>query len=104
MVDNDGSYTYSDIVTITVPLTTSRVAMYPNPAVHEVNVTITTAVDGKVKWQLVDNAGRILAHNSIAAKRGSNNVVINVNRLSSGTYFLMVSGADIDQKIKLEKL
>ena len=104
MVDNDGSYTYSDVVMITVPLTTSRVAMYPNPAAHEVNVTITTATDGKIKWQLVDNAGRIVAHNSIAAKRGSNTVVINLNRLSTGTYFLVVSGADIDQKIKLEKL
>jgi len=104
MIDMDESFTYSDIVTITLPLTTSRVALYPNPAAHEVNVTITTAVDGKVKWQLIDNAGRIVAHNSLAAKRGNNNVVINLNRLSSGTYFLVVSGADIDQKIKLEKM
>jgi len=64
----------------------------------------TAAIDGKVKWQLIDNAGRIVAHNSIAAKRGNNNVVINLNRLSTGTYFLIVSGANIDQKIKLEKL
>jgi len=31
-------------------------------------------------------------------------VVINLNRLSSGTYFLVVSGTGIDQRIKLEKL
>jgi glucose/arabinose dehydrogenase len=104
MVDNDGSYTFSDIVTITLPVTTSRVSLYPNPAAHEVNVNITAAIDGKIKWQIIDNAGRILAHNSIVAKRGNNNVVINLNRLSSGTYFLIVSGAEIDQKIKLEKL
>ncbi len=104
MMDRDGSYTFSDIVTITLPVVTSKVALFPNPAAHEVNVTITTAVDGKVKWQLIDNAGRVLVHNSIAAKKGNNNVVINLNRLSSGTYFLIVSGADIDQKVKLEKL
>jgi glucose/arabinose dehydrogenase len=104
IVDIDGSYTYSDIVTITLPLVTSKVALFPNPAAHEVNVTITTTVDGKVKWQLIDHAGRIVAHNSIGVKRGNNNVVISLNRLSSGTYFLIVSGADIDQKIKLEKL
>jgi hypothetical protein len=104
IVDNDGSYTYSDIVTITLPFITSKVALFPNPAAHEVNVTITTAVDGKVKWQLIDNAGRIVNHNSIAAKKGNNNIVINLNRLSTGTYFLIVSGADIDQKVKLEKL
>jgi hypothetical protein len=103
-MDNDASYVYSDIVTITLPIVTSRLALYPNPASHEVNVTITTAVDGKIKWQLIDNAGRIVAHNSIAAKKGNNNVVINLNRLSTGTYFLIVSGRDIDQKIKLEKL
>jgi hypothetical protein len=78
--------------------------LYPNPAAHEVNVAITTTTDGKIKWQLIDNAGRIVAHNSIAAKRGNNNVVINLNRLSSGTYFLIVSGTGIDQRIKLEKL
>jgi PQQ-dependent dehydrogenase (s-GDH family) len=104
MVDNDGSYTYSDIVTITLPLITSKVSLFPNPAAREVNVTITTAIDGKVKWQLIDNAGRILNHSSIAAKKGNNNIVINLNRLSTGTYFLIVSGADIDQKVKLEKL
>jgi glucose/arabinose dehydrogenase len=104
IVDNDGSYTYSDIVTITLPFITSKVALFPNPAAHEVNVTITTAVDGKVKWQLIDNAGRIVNHSSIAAKKGNNNIVINLNRLSTGTYFLIVSGADIDQKVKLEKL
>ena len=104
VVDIDGSYTYSDIVTITLPFITSRVALFPNPAAHEVNVTITTAIDGKVKWQLIDNAGRIVIHNSIAAKKGNNNIVINLNRLSTGTYFLIVSGSDIDQKVKLEKL
>jgi hypothetical protein len=104
VMDNDGSYTYSDIVTITLPLVTSRVSLFPNPASHEVNVTITTAVDGKVKWQLIDNSGRIITRNSIAAKKGNNSIVINLNRLSTGTYFLIVSGADIDQKVKLEKL
>jgi glucose/arabinose dehydrogenase len=104
IVDQDEAYEYSDIVTITLPLTTSRVALYPNPASHEVNVTITTAIDGKVRWQLIDHAGRIVAHNTMAAKKGNNNLVINLNRLSTGTYFLIVSGADIDQKVKLEKL
>jgi hypothetical protein len=104
MVDKDGSYTFSDIVTITLPVTTSRVSLYPNPAAHEVNVTITTAIDGKIKWQLIDNTGRTVSQSSVVVKRGNNNVVINLNRLSSGTYFLIVSGADIDQKVKLEKL
>ena len=104
VVDNDGSYNYSDVVTITLPFVTSKVALFPNPASHVVNVTITTEIDGKVKWQLVDNAGRIVNHNSIVAKKGNNNIMINLNRLSSGTYFLIVTGADIDQKVKLEKL
>lgn len=104
MVDSDDAYKYSNVVTITLPDVTSRVALFPNPASHEVNVTITTAIDGKVKWQLIDNAGRIVSHSSIAAKKGNNNLVINLNRLSTGTYFLIVSGADIDQKVKLEKL
>jgi hypothetical protein len=104
MVDNDASYTYSDIVTITLPFITSKVSLFPNPAAREVNVTITSAVDGKVKWQLIDNAGRILNHNSLVAKKGNNNIMINLNRLSAGTYFLIVTGGDIDQKVKLEKL
>lgn len=104
MVDNDGAYTYSDIVTITLQYMTSRATLFPNPASHEVTVSIIAVVDGKIKWNLIDNTGRIVAHSSLLAKKGNNNVVINLNNLAKGTYYLSVSGAGIDQKLKLEKL
>jgi glucose/arabinose dehydrogenase len=104
MVDRDGAYTYSKVVIISLPYLTGNVSVFPNPASKEVKVTITTPVEGKAKWSLIDNTGRVVIQNSASLKKGSNILPINIGMLSAGTYYLSVSGAGIDQKVKLEKL
>ncbi len=104
MMDIDGAFTYSHVVTISLPFTTGKVTLFPNPAFNEVKVTITTPADGKIRWNLIDNAGRVVIQNSVELRKGNNNVSINITKLSTGFYYLSVTGAGIDQKVKLEKL
>jgi hypothetical protein len=104
MIDKDGSFTYSDVVTITLPSVTGKISVFPNPARKEIKVTVAVPADGKVKWNITDNTGRIVLQNSISLKKGNNSTQINVSNLSGGIYYLNMSGAGINQKIKFEKL
>ena len=104
MVDKDGSYTYSDVVTITLPSVTGNISVFPNPARKEIKVTVAVPADGKVQWNITDNTGRVVLQNSVALKKGNNNTSINVSNLSGGIYYLNMSGAGINQKVKFEKL
>ena len=105
MTDQDGSFKYSGIVSVTITYITGKVTVAPNPVINDVKVNVSSAEDGKVQWKLIDNAGRVLFQNSTHVKKGiANSITISMDKLASGSYFLSVSGAGIDQKIKLQKL
>jgi glucose/arabinose dehydrogenase len=104
IMDKDGAFNYSKVITISLPFITGKVTVFPNPAFNKVNVSIVAPVDGKVKWNLIDNAGRVVIQNSAGLRKGDNNLDINIGNLSTGFYYLSVVGAEIDQKVKLEKL
>jgi trimeric autotransporter adhesin len=104
MVDIDGAFTYSQVVAISLADITGRVSVFPNPASQKVTVSINAPVSGKVNWKLTDNTGRIVLQNTDMLRQGNNNLQIDVNRLTGGVYYLSISGAGIDQKVKLQKL
>lgn len=104
MVDTDGQYKYSQVVTIYLADITGRIVISPNPAKQETKVMITASQSGRAKWKLVDNSGRVVMQDAIHLSRGSNNFTINLNSLSGGLYYLNISGAGIDQNVKLQKL
>ncbi|MEP7377571.1 MAG: PQQ-dependent sugar dehydrogenase [Chitinophagaceae bacterium] len=103
MVDADGKYTYSNVVTIYLSDITG-LSVSPNPTSGETKMTINAAVDGRVQWKLRDNNGKVVMQNTIGVTKGNNNVTINISRLSIGLYYLHVEGAGVDQHIKLQKL
>jgi len=105
MIDIDGTYKYSNIVSISLPLTTGKLTISPNPVINEVKVTIASPADGRAQWKLMDNVGRIILKGSENVKKGAgNNFTINMNKLSAGTYYLSVTGAGNDQEVKIQKL
>jgi PQQ-dependent dehydrogenase (s-GDH family) len=105
LVDIDGTYKYSNVVSVSMPLITGKLTISPNPVISDMKVTLTSIADGKVQWKLVDNVGRIIMKGTEQVKKGNgNNFTINMNRLPAGTYSLNVMGAGIDQKVKLQKL
>jgi len=104
MVDGDGGYKYSNVVTITLPYVTGRINVFPNPASKEVNVTVAAPADGNVNWQLLDNTGRVILHNNTQMRKGNNNFSIRLTNIAVGIYYLKISGAGVDQQVKLQKL
>jgi hypothetical protein len=104
MIDIDGSSKYSNIVAITRWDRAARLLVSPNPTFGTAKVIIASTVSGDAKWRLTDNNGRIVQQNSIQLTAGSNDLMLNLNRLPAGVYYLNVSGAGIEQKTKLQKL
>jgi glucose/arabinose dehydrogenase len=105
IVDIDGNFKYSGIITISLADITGKLSVSPNPVVNEAKVNISSPADGRIQWKLIDNTGRIILQNSEHVKRGNGNrFTINMNKLSIGSYYLSVSGTGIDQKVKLQKL
>lgn len=104
MVDIGGEYTYSSIVTIYLADITNNIIVSPNPTMGETRVSISSTLNGKAQWKLMDNSGRIVMQNTIHLKKGNNNMMINLQSLSGGLYYLHISGAGIDRNVKLQKL
>ena len=105
MVDIDGRFEYSNIISVSFPLITGKLSIAPNPVLTEVKVTIASEADGRVQWKLTDNVGRVIQKGSEYVRKGAvNNFTINMNKLPAGTYNLNVTGAGIDQNEKIQKL
>jgi len=102
--DINGQFVYSKLVSVSLAYITGAAKVFPNPAADKINVTLGAVSDGQVIWKLSDNAGRTVLQNTAQAKQGRNNFVINTSKLSSGIYYLKVSGAGVDQIIKIQKL
>ena len=106
MIDRDGTFKYSSIIFITLSDITGRITIIPNPVVSgsDVKVNMVAPVDGTVQWKLIDNNGRTLLQNKLHVRKGNNNLTIKIDRLPAGIYYLNISGAGLDEKVKLQKL
>lgn len=99
MVDNDGSFTYSQTVAIklngnnTLPL-----AIYPNPVKATMFVQLSTIKADKLTLQVADINGKILLQHIAQVNTGNVSLSINVSALAKGSYVLLVKGDGIIQQ------
>jgi hypothetical protein len=66
--------------------------------------SILSPADGKADWSVIDNAGRIILKGNTLIKKGNNQLVVNVNNLAAGAYYLHIAGNSIECKTKFQKL
>lgn len=66
-------------------------ALFPNPAIDE--VTIVTNIAGNGQLTVFDLSGRIVSQLPINA--GSNNVLLNVDHMSSGSYIIQMTSESV---------
>lgn len=106
MVDNEGNYTYSNVITISVDVKGISVSVvYPNPFSKRVQVKLDcTRPSEEVTIRVIDNAGAVVRTQVEKLGKGENNIVIqNVAELPSGVYYLEVIGDHRSMKTKLMK-
>ena len=105
IVDKDGNYSYSKVLTIGVEAKgLSLMVVYPNPFSKRVQIKIDCDKDEEVTIRLVDGAGNVARSQVANLQKGENRMGINnVDDLHPGFYFLEVIGKDRQQRIKLMK-
>lgn len=94
-VDSNGEFTYSEVRKVRIEYKhLKNVKVYPNPAVFDANVVITSDKDFAANISVVSAAGMIHRTYTRNVKQGFNKFNFNVERLSSGNYFVILESKD----------
>jgi trimeric autotransporter adhesin len=104
MMNKDGSYNYSSVVAINLSNLITSLSVIPNPVKDEAVLSITSVIDQKAKWQLIDKTGRTIMSQSFGLYKGSNNININLGNIASGIYLIKISGTQINVTQKMQKM
>jgi len=72
MVDADGRFTYSNIVTVQVKSAGNAVDVFPNPVVQVMQLKITSLKNETVQLQLINAMGMQVASKQIHLSQGLN--------------------------------
>ncbi len=101
-VDKDGRYTYSDVITLRIPLNI-QFSVYPNPATNFVKLQLHNVVTEPIKVMIADRAGHLISTQSYTANAGL--ISIPVYQLTNGTYFIkaIVNGEAFTEKLVVLK-
>lgn len=100
----DGTITYSKVIAIindTKGLLITSV--FPNPASNTATITLSAARSGMADIQLYDISGTVVYRRRSAIAEGTNNLPIELGKLSAGVYHLAVQSADSKAVYRLVK-
>lgn len=104
MMNQDGSFSYTTIVKITLTDIAGRLSVYPNPASSVANVSFNAGKAGAASWKLINKSGATVLQGSVNLKAGKNLIPLNIQHLAAGTYHFVFTGADINKNINIQKL
>ncbi len=92
MVDKDGSFTNSKVVSVILPSTYNLqpITLSPNPANEAVTVKISSYKKEKAVLQIVNAVGQAVKQLSIALQMGENKTTVPISNLANGSYTLQV--------------
>ncbi|MBN8668356.1 MAG: T9SS type A sorting domain-containing protein [Chitinophagales bacterium] len=94
-VDIDGTFTYSNVVTIKVNATVIKASTYPNPFTNGVQVDIKAETNQSVIINLYDLNGKVVKQLNAELRKGSNSVAVNdLKNIPAGMYLLDITSRE----------
>jgi len=94
-VDLHHGITYSRIIRIIRPVTSKLTATFENPVQDILRVKLETNEPGMAQVRVVDVSGKTMLTESIRLQKGTNQYQRSLNKLSSGTYYLVITRDDV---------
>ncbi len=92
-VDKNGSFSYSNIISISYKSNENEITVFPNPTKNEISIT---GIITNSNLQILDNTGKII-HIKNNIKNGEK---VNVSSLPKGHYFIKIVDAKNNKSIK----
>lgn len=107
-IDYDGSYTYSNTVTVNVNFSPSVFSLdqnYPNPFNPSTVINYALQTDSRVKIVVYNTIGQVVKElvNSVQSA-GSHDVKFDAGNLSSGIYFYSIEASPVDGSAKFNSV
>ena len=87
--------------TVDAELGQTNVRVFPNPASEVANVDITSERAGQATVRLLGVDGRVLTHQTLELRPGTNRTTLATDQLPAGIYLVQVSGAELVSTVKL---
>lgn len=103
MEDNDGRFTYSNILAIKLSGFNTKLTVYPNPAHNTASILFNSIAVNKYSINITDITGRSIKHVEGVSTIGTNTIGIDVRSLSKGTYVIKMNNENGRQSIKFNK-
>lgn len=72
-----------------------------NPIINTINLTIKSASIDKIRWQLMDNNGRVVRTGYYNVSAGTTAINENTGNLAPGNYLMQLDGKYLQQTIKI---
>lgn len=106
IVDNNGNYTYSKTIMVTVDVKgISVMIVYPNPFSKRVQIRVNCDKAEKVAINIINSNGVLMSSQAAQTQIGDNNIVINkVDALPGGVYYIEVVSSTRSLKTRVVKL
>ncbi|MBS4063529.1 MAG: PQQ-dependent sugar dehydrogenase [Chitinophagaceae bacterium] len=99
-----GTGRYTNTISVNFVVTTVvSVNLQPNPVISKTNLLIDAVADEMVQLKIVDNAGRIIKLMNVILVKGKNTILLDVNTLNTGLYYIHINGKSINEQTKLIK-
>ena len=89
MIDADGKFKNSAIVSVKLNNNLSNALVYPNPTMDNLNIRLYETLYANSTLQVADVTGRIVKQQNVAANNF--NISLDVKTLAAGRYFIKIS-------------
>ena len=104
IIDKDGNFTYSKVITISVEKGISLFVVYPNPFGKKVLVRFNSDGPDQAVMNIINSEGKLITTQTDPVQKGENKLAIrNVDNLPGGIYFLELITKDKRIRTQLMK-
>ena len=100
---NDGSFKYSNIISILLPINKAFITIAPNPVVNVLKANIISPTAANTVVRVYNNTGSIVYQTILFINKGNNQLSLPLYSLASGSYYIDISGKGIVSKASFEK-
>jgi Secretion system C-terminal sorting domain len=101
MVNEDGTFNYSNVILLKTTINKSTISMFPNPAATQININVASIIKIGTQINVFDVHGKIMYQQQLEAGKGATS--IDVQAWARGNYMVqIIQGTDVNT-IKLVK-
>ena len=101
--DYDGISSYYDIVAVNCESRMSDFSIKPNPAKDVLIVTFNQTYESDAIIKIYDLRSKLVYSRRFKTTKGTNNINLNVEKFSKGTYFIHLINSDVYQALFIKK-